>query len=467
MPGRRERAPLVSSFYVTVADLSNDGAAPMFTSVRQVFSSSLSRGAAVTFGIRVAGTGLLYALHVCLARWMGADGYGVYVFAISWTSVLAQLGALGLPTAALRFVSTYRTEQQASDLWSFVRTGRVLVAGGAGGLALMATGGALLFPAGAFSFWALLTGFWIAPLLALLSFETELLRASNRFALSYAPKYLLRPLGIGGGTGAILWATDAVSPTAVLLCTGGVFGGVLLIQQWGVRWALPSARGALFPPRTRQWIGVALPLLLTNGFDLVLQKTDVVLLGVLAGPDDVGIYFAAMRTAQVVTFFGFAVDAVAAPHIAQLYHNGDDRLQAAASRFAHWYFWPTLATAGGLVLFATPILSLFGGEFLAGTPVMYAFLAGLLVNAATGPQTHLLSLTGHERSCASIFGWCALLNVVLNLGGIYALGTLGAALATATTIAVRNLWVHSHVIRQTGIRPSIIAALRSSSRSPA
>lgn len=72
-----------------------------------------------------------------------------------------------------------------------------------------------------------------------------------------------------------------------------------------------------------RWLRVAGPLLLVGGFQLVLRKTDLFLTGMLVGAEEVGVYFAAMRTAQVVTFVSFAVDAVAAPEIARRYHRDD------------------------------------------------------------------------------------------------------------------------------------------------
>jgi O-antigen/teichoic acid export membrane protein len=439
----------------------------MFSFLRLPGEHSLSRGALTAFGIRVSGAGLLYGLHVLLAQWMGADGYGAYVFAISWASVLAQLGALGLPNAALRFVPAYHTRDEPGALQGFLWSGRLLILGATALLALLAAATAYLLPRGTVPLLTLLVGFGLAPLLALVMFETQVLRACNQFALSYGPKQVLRPLGVGAGVGGLFWLTGSVSALAVLLCTGLVFVGMVFIQQWGTRHTLPALRDAVPISRTRRWLRVALPLLLTSGFQLVLQKTDVLLIGPLVGAREVGIYYAAMRTAQVVTFTGFAVDAVAAPLVSRLYHGDDGDLQTAVSTLAHWYFWPTLAVALGLLLLAAPLLSLFGPGFTAGRPVLYAFLAGLLVNAATGAQTHLLTLTGHERSCAYIFGWCALLNVVLNVAGIYASGALGAALATATALAVRNLWVRHHVVRLTGIRPSIVAALQPSASSHA
>ena len=435
----------------------------MFTFFRRVFHSSLSRGAVVTFAIRVVGAGLLFGLHVVLARWMGTEGYGAYAFAVSGASVAAQFGALGLPSAALRFVPTYLSDGRRGTLWSFLRTGRWIVGGTTSALVALVFGVVFFLPLDPLSRQALLVGLWLAPLMALGSFETEVLRAHQQFSLSYVPNHILRPLGVGVSVGLLLWMTGETSVVEVLLCVGGVLLCLILLQQSGTRIRMPTHSNTSGTRRTRHWLRVALPLLLVGGFQLVLSKTDILLVGGLIGSKEAGIYFAAMRIAQVVTFFGFAVDAVTAPLVSRLYRDDHQALQETVSTLAHWYFWPSLLAALTLALLAHPLLSLFGTAFTDGAPVLYVYLVGLLANAATGAQTYLLTLTGHERSCAHVFGWCAALNLGLNLAGILALGALGAALATTTTLAVRNLWIRQYVVHRTGIQPSIVAALRTAS----
>lgn len=432
----------------------------MFSFLRVPTWRSLSRGALTSFGLRVAGSGLLYVLHILLARWLSTEGYGVYAFAISWTSFLAELGALGLPNAALRFVPQYRTTNRPELLRGFLKRGRTLVVVGAAALALLASGIAVVLPAGTIPTPTLLVGFWLAPLLALILFETEVLRAASRFTLSYGPVHVLRPLGTGVAAGAVLWITGSLSPLQVLLCIGAVFVAAIGIQQWGTRVSLTEIYDSVPTWRTRRWMRIAFPLLLTGGFQLVLRKTDVFLVGALVGASEVGIYFAAMRTAQVITFFSFAADAVAAPFVSRLYHGDGENIQQAVERLAHWYFWPTLLGALGLTIVIEPVLSLFGPEFQGGWPIAYVFITGLVFDAAMGAQLHLLTLTGHEKSCASIYGYCALLNVALNLIGIHYYGVLGAAIATALTLIIRGLWVRKRVIELTGLHPSVFSHLQ-------
>jgi O-antigen/teichoic acid export membrane protein len=91
---------------------------------------------------------------------------------------------------------------------------------------------------------------------------------------------------------------------------------------------------------------------------------------------------------------------------------------------------------------------------------LLVLVAALVFGAAMGPQLYLLSLTGHERDSAYIFGLCSALNIGLNLVGIMLYGAFGAALATATTLILRSLWIRQRVVAVTGISPSIFSALR-------
>jgi len=102
------------------------------------------------------------------------------------------------------------------------------------------------------------------------------------------------------------------------------------------------------------------------------------------------------------------------------------------------------------------LLSLFGADFVAGYPALIILTAGMIVNAAAGPVGLLLNMTGHQRLCAKIFGTSALINVVLNALLIPQLGIVGAALATAATMILWNLWLLIMVARKLDLHPSLI-----------
>jgi len=162
-----------------------------------------------------------------------------------------------------------------------------------------------------------------------------------------------------------------------------------------------------------------------------------VMLNSFAQPAEVAIYFASSKTAALLAFIFFAISAVAAAPLARLHAAGrTDELRQAAGNFIAWMFWPSLLGAGGLAVLGPSILSIFGPEFVAGYPTLMLLVAGLLVQAATGPLKFLVGMTGGQTTMAAILTVGLALNVAFNLVLIPLFGPLGAALATlASTIA--------------------------------
>ena len=155
-----------------------------------------------------------------------------------------------------------------------------------------------------------------------------------------------------------------------------------------------------------------------------------------------------------------AISTVAAPLFAAAHaRGGREALQRAATKAAHLGFWPSLAVAAGLLVFGEPLLRLFGAPFVAVRLPLAVLVGGQLVNAAAGPVGYLLAMTGHQDDNARVFAVSALLNLGLNALLIPAFGLIGAASATALTMAVWNLWLHALTVRRLGVRGSVLARL--------
>jgi len=193
---------------------------------------------------------------------------------------------------------------------------------------------------------------------------------------------------------------------------------------------------------------------------VVLRQTDTLMIGMMVGTSSVGIYAAALETSAWVNFVLLAVNSIAAPMFAALYVEGDRaNLQRLAATVARWMFPLALLVSVGLMVFADPILGLFGAEFGAAKPAMLWLIGGQLVNVGAGSVGYLLTMTGHQNQCAIAVGCSAVLNFGLNLVLIPQFGLVGAAIATAICMSVWNLWLHVLVVKHLGIRPSIWAAV--------
>lgn len=430
--------------------------------------TNLARGAGVAFVLQLSSVGLVYIVQIFLARWMGTVEYGTYEYVVSWVLLLAMLAELGLPAAVLRFVPEYKIKEDWGRLRGLLRGSWQIILGV--GLLLSLCGTAIVLWLNAHQNWTystpMLVGVWMVPLVALAHLQLEMARAIRQITLAYAPFQVIWPLLVILGAfvlfqrNQVLTSVPAIAVSILSLLT------VVAIQLWPLRRRLKTEVHRVSPIYTPgEWLWVALPLLLTQGFLIVLRQTDILMIGAGVGPEAVATYSVATKTAVWVSLVLQSVNAVVAPAFAALYTQGDrEGLQRLVSTVAHWIFWPSLTIALCLIAFARPVLGVFGPEFVAARWELTILALGQLVNAGAGSVGYLMMMTGHQNQSTYIFGVSAFANVVLNALLIPILGTIGAAIATAITMALWNIWLHVLVVKYLGVYPSIVATLVSGNR---
>jgi O-antigen/teichoic acid export membrane protein len=234
--------------------------------------------------------------------------------------------------------------------------------------------------------------------------------------------------------------------------------GQLIWLERRIRTAVPPGPRRYEPV---QWITIALPIFVVEGFFFLLTNVDVLIVGQLMQPDKVAVYFAAVRTMSLVHFVYFAVKAGGAQRFSKYYTSGDHaRLAAFVRDTLHWTFWPSLAMVILLAIVGMPLLLLFGENFASGYPLLLILSIGLLVRASIGPAETLLAMAGQQRICAIVYTGAFTLNVVLNFQLIPIFGLVGAASATATALVVETVSLYFITSRRLGIPCSILTAYR-------
>ena len=420
---------------------------------------TLALGTGAVFSIQVLGTGLVYVSHVLFARWMGASEYGAFVYAFSWTNLLTLLSGLGLTTAVLRFIPSYQEEQDWARLHGVIRRSRLLTCSTGVFFAVLGTIFLMLVNLQKINSETLLMGFWLIPLLSLVSMQKEVIRGFQHMVLAYAPPIVIQPALTLVVAFIVLQASGSVSSMALMGATAFAILSVLLVQVWGLGKTIPEeAKVTKATYETEQWLRVAFPLLLMAGFTIVLDKADILMLGILLGQKEAGIYNAATKTATLASFVMTVVNAVAGPMISSLYAKKDHAaLQKLVKTVVQWMFLPSLVITLLLVGFGEHILSLFGSEFTEARLALGVLALGNLVFSCVGPVIYLLSLTGHQNLSARVYGSCALLNVLLNTALIPLWGLGGAAVATTITMMVWSIWLCVLVKKHLGISSYIFA----------
>jgi O-antigen/teichoic acid export membrane protein len=401
----------------------------------------VARGAAVALILRVAGAGLTFAFNVVLARLLGADGAGIYFLALTLTTIASVFGRLGLDNALLRFTAAAAALSDWTEVRGVYRTGM--------SVAVRAAIAATLLTAVA------------AGWLSNLAFSKPDLAAPLRWmALAIIPMVvaLLHAELLKG----LKRIAESVLISGVSVPALSLIGLLVLAPRWGVIgavWAYAGA-GALTAavavwlwvratPQARRGPGsfardkllrTSLPLLWVKSMNLAMGWTATIVLGIWATSADVGIFNAASRTVLLGGLVLMAVNSIAAPKFAALHREGDMKALNSMARSSAILM---LAIASPLLLAFTlapgPVMRLFGPEFVAGAPLLVILALGQFVNVATGSVGYLLMMTGHEKLMRNSVAIAAALNLVLNLVLVPIAGTLGAAIATAISLATLNL----------------------------
>jgi O-antigen/teichoic acid export membrane protein len=439
-PAPLSAAGLIARVKAILADRSDKRVAQLF--------------AGKVFLLRVASALIALASQVFLARWMGRFEFGVYIYVWTWVLMIGSLSDMGLSLAARRFIPEYLELDQPDWLRGFLVGSRWLALALAAGIGLLgALGVTLLRPwLNGFTVIPLYLGCAILPMAGLSALQAGIAQSYNWPVLALAPFYIWRQLALTVLMGAVWLAglpTTAVSAMIVaFVTTWAVTAGQLL--QLNRRLARAVPRGVKrYAPRT--WLATSLPILMVEGFYLMLTYVDILVLEHFRSPGEVAVYYAAARILAVVAFIYFAI-AGATTHKFTAYHVAGDheRLAKFFGETIRWTFWPSLAACAAILAIGRPLLSLFGSGFTSGYPIMFILAVGMLARAAVGPAERLLNMLGDRKQCAGVYALAFALNLGLCILLIPRVGIEGAAVATSTALVAESLILFTITRRRLG-----------------
>ncbi len=403
------------------------------------------RAAGAVSLLRLAGGLLLFVSQMLLAAWMGAEAFGLYSYAWAWVAVIATIAGLGFGSTSVRFLASYRIEQSSARIRGLLGFGRALTLSAG----TVAAAGSIVLASVLANDSPYLNSLRLAlvavPALAFLQLEAAYARAFNWMTLSTLAEQIGRPVLLIV-LGAALYEFGG-RPTAEAYVVACLLAYVIatFVQHVVVDRRLRRVMGAGPGEReTALWMRVSAALLVISGSQMIRINTDLVLVGTLLEPAELGIYTAAVRTATLVSFALGIGSVVAQPHLSALHSRRDraelKRFLAATTR---WIFVASLLAGIVVVVFGARILEFFGPDFTSGYPSLLILTLGHVLVAVLGPLTSFLMMTGRQDSAAVIHVSSAIANVLLNLVLIPRFGIVGAAVASSLNLIMMQLalWV--------------------------
>ncbi|HWX04177.1 MAG TPA: polysaccharide biosynthesis C-terminal domain-containing protein [Bradyrhizobium sp.] len=414
-------------------------------------ASLTKRLAGTIFIIRVLSAGLAYLSQILLARWMGGSDYGIYVYVWTWVLLLGSMMDFGIASSAQKIIPEYRTGGEHALLRGFLAGSRWMTFAVSAAVSLLLAGLVKwLSPwidAGAIV--PLLIGCLTLPAFVVANTQDGIARSHDWMRLGLMPQFIIRQaLIIGFTAGAFMLGFHLGATLAMLASAAAVWiamtGQMLVLNRRLGGHIEPGPRAYDF----RGWLAISLPILLVESFYLLLSYTDVLVLQQFRPAEEVGVYFAVVKTLALVSFIHYAMSATTAHRFAEYHALGDrQRLSAYVAHAIKWTFWPSLAATALLLALGKPLLWLFGPQFVVGYDIMFVAAIGLVVRSAIGPVERLLNMLGHQHICALAYALAFVMNVVLCVALVPRFGGHGAAAATSLSLIFETallFWIVRH-----------------------
>ena len=370
---------------------------------------------------------------VTMARQLGREGFGAFMFALGLTTALLVGAGFGTDELTSREVS--RDHSRAGRYLSDVATLKTVSA------VLLLALGVLIAQLGPFSADAraavLILGIGVA-VEAIARTWYMIFQANERLELISLSIVLQRTLTAVIGIAVLKLGGGVIASSVVY--TVGAFAG-LAVSEFSVRRLV----GRRPRPRPRTWprlLKTAFPIGVAFWLFILLMRLDVTLLSFISGEAEVGLYAAAYRLVESTQFVAWAMSAAMMPWLSRTAAGGLTRGYELG-----------LTAMNGVLLPISLVFTLFAGGLIhllygnAFDPAVLPLQLLGLTSALYGMQS-FASTTLIARDSPKTFGKLVAVVVVLNLGGnlvvIPKYGADGAAavsLASAALLGVASVWL--------------------------
>jgi len=401
-----------------------------------------------------------FAFSILLAREIGAHGAGVVLQAVATSIIVMALVKLGLDTTAIwilpRMVRTQPERVRMALVGLLVPAALVpaVVAGlwclwrvldPGGGVTQSSVQAAITMTVVFLPFACVMT----VALAATRAFGgvVPFNLVGNVLVPGLRPLLLLLAVGLGGGTLAAAASYSVPWLIGAVCALGFLFAGARRVTR-----SVPEVGWIPDRALVHQILRYSLPRTLMSGLEQTVIWIDVVLVGVILGSTQAGIYGSASRFVAAGVVVLTALRIVVAPRFSALLSL--DRKAEVEELYAVTARWILLFGAPIyllLAVFAPTVLGWLGPQFHSGVSSLVTLSIGSIVVLAAGNVQSLLLMAGRSALGALNKLVVVAFNVTANLVLIPIMGIEGAAVSWAGAMLLDTVLAAYQVRRATGI----------------
>lgn len=404
---------------------------------------SVVRGGGITLFGKLFTNASRFVTALILARFIGAEQYGLYQLALNTVTLVSGIALLGLDTALVRFVAIADGRREDKRLWGVLQIGIGIpaVISVITGVGLFA----LAYPIAENIFHDMR----LVPLLQLISLVIPTITMSDvlvgavrgfkNMEYPVLAQFIVQPAFRLVATLLIAFSGLDAFRAIVIFGLSDLIATLMLVFYLNKLFPL---RRPLFPAvhDLKGVMSYAFPDWLAGMLDKFRFNIQALLIGSLNNIAGVGIFAVADQINILGHDFYTSINISARPLIAQL-HDLGERIQLARvyQTATKWSVIVNLPLFLLIILFPVELLSIFGASFTGGAAALIILAWANLVDIGTGMCGTILNMTGYTRLKLVNNIISLSLSILLNFLLIPRMGIVGAALSVLIVQTLLNL----------------------------
>jgi len=425
----------------------------------------IAKGAGFVLIGTIIGRAFGYGSRLIIAR-LGASDYGLVALGFAVMSIVATLSMVGMQSGIVRYVSFYKGKEDKGRIKGTIISALKIT------LPLSFISAFILFW---YAGWISIQVFHdanLTPILRIFSIAipfsvltSNLLSATVGFQdmryRVYTENIFQEPLKLAAIIILLLLGLGVV---------GAAWGWVIaiMVMPFIAFYFLEKRVFPVFNTKVKavsvdkELFAFSFPLLFAGIAGMIMGWTDTLMLGYFSSSADVGIYNAALPTAQLIRGIPAAFAAIFFPVVSELYaRNKIEDLRRTYSVVTKWMLSLIFPIFLLVLLFPEQIIKiLFGAEYVSGATALSILVFGFMIGAAVGPTGATLQTYGKTKTVMMVNYIGAAINFGLNFLLIPIYGVNGAAVATGFSLALLYILSFLFAYRAAKVQPFRLSYLR-------
>lgn len=386
----------------------------------------LAKNTSIFFVSQIISYILTFFYTIYIARFLGADGYGMLAFALAFSGIFSILADLGLNTLTVREVSKFKnlTRKYFSNILAI----KLILAVISFGLIILSIN-LMGYPQNTiFVVYFIALSVIIASIFGIFY---SIFQAYEKMEYQSIGQILVNIIMFLGILIGIYYEFNVIRFSLIYLFSSFIIlVYCIIIYIWKFTWPKLDFDKKFWKSNIIE----ALPFGLTGISVMLYTYIDSVLLSLIQGNEVVGWYNAAYKLVLFLTFIPISINTTIFPAMSKFHISAPNKLKLMNEKY--FKFMIIIAIPLGLastLLAEKIILLIFGTDYVHSIIALQILIWTLIFTFGGASFVRLLEATNRQLILSKITGISVILNIILNLILIPRFSYIGACVATVLT----------------------------------